>query len=269
MKPACSQAWSLGLLFVAALPVSADPKKLITTRAGEISIILSAPHGGREPIPDVPPRQGAGVTKFATVRDENTSELAELIAEELEKRLKAKPYLVIARFERKYLDVNRPEEGALESDKAKPYFRAYHETLESYTAEVRKKWKRGLLLDIHGQKEHPDALVRGTDDGKTVELLLSRYGRSALTGPKSIFGVFEGTGYKVVPANDSTDKEDKRFTGGHIVRTYGSHQDNGIDAIQLEFGSDFRDKTNLSKTASVAAEAMDIFCRAYLKDAIK
>src|SRR5262245_34328931 len=256
-----------GLVLAAAAPLRADPQKLITIRSGDIPIILSAPHGGSAPIPDVPPRKGGNVAQFAIVRDDNTSELTELIAKELEKRLSAKPYLVIARFDRKYLDVNRPAEAAFESDNAKSYYRAYHKALAEFTSEAQKKWKRGLLLDIHGQKEFPSALVRGTDNGRTVELLLRRFGQTALTGPKSIFGVFAGAGFNVLPANDSRDKESTKFIGGHIVRTYGSHQGQGIDAIQLEFGSDFREKARLTKTASVVAEAIHIFCREYLPEA--
>jgi N-formylglutamate amidohydrolase len=260
--------WMLvAILILVVETAHADPPKLITIRSGEIPVILSAPHGGYEPIPGVPPRKGTGVPQFAIVRDDNTSELTEMIARELTTRMHAKPYLVIARFDRKYLDVNRPEEAAFESDKAKPYYRAYHQALADFTREAQQKWKHGLLLDIHGQKEFPSALVRGTNNSETVQLLLQRFGREALTGSKSVFGVFAGAGFDVLPANDSDDKEEKRFSGGHIVRSYGSHQVSGIDAIQLEFGSDFRDKARLKKTASVMAEAIEIFCRAYLKEA--
>jgi predicted N-formylglutamate amidohydrolase len=57
------------------------------------------------------------VTQFATGRDNNTDELAETIAVRLEKRLNAKPFLVVARVERKYLDANRPTESAYESER--------------------------------------------------------------------------------------------------------------------------------------------------------
>src|SRR5215467_15638240 len=83
-------------------------QKLLTVWAGMLPIILSAPHGGRQSIPGVPARRGAGVIQFATGRDNNTDELAETIAIRLEKRLNAKPFVVVARVERKYLDANRP-----------------------------------------------------------------------------------------------------------------------------------------------------------------
>lgn len=242
------------------------PDRLVTIKSGGVPIILSAPHGGRTPVPDVPERKGGnGIDQFNTVRDECTIELTQMIAAELEKRLKARAYVVIARFERKYIDANRPESSAFESDKAKTYYRAYHQALEEYTKEVQQKWKHGLLLDVHGQNGRPDALVRGTNNLQTVELLLQRHGKAALTGPKSLFGAFVGAGYKVFPPLDSDEPEDKRYNGGHIVRTYGSHQGNGIDAIQLEFGAELRQKPHLSQTATAVAEAIEIYLHEYLK----
>src|SRR4051794_17605429 len=64
------------------------PEDLITIRKGTLPIILSAPHGGRKPIPGVPERKGGPrVEKFQTVRDDNTAELTVLLTVELEKKL--------------------------------------------------------------------------------------------------------------------------------------------------------------------------------------
>jgi N-formylglutamate amidohydrolase len=257
------------LLLTLAHARGAEPDRLITFKAGGLPIILSAPHGGRSPIPDVVPRNGDGVDQFLTARDENTAELTEQVAAELEKRLKSRPYVVIARFERKYADANRDEKSAFESEKAKPYYKAYHAVLAEFTRDVQRKWKRGMLLDIHGQAGRPDTLVRGTNNGQTVELLVKRHGPAALNGPKSLFGVFAGAGYKVFPPLGSDEPEDRRYNGGYTVRTYGSHGGSGIDAIQLEFGSDLRQKSKLPNIAAVIAEAIDRFCHEFLPDAIQ
>lgn len=55
-----------------------------------------------------------------------------------------------------------------------------------------------------------------------------------------------------------------RYTGGHTAQTYGSHRTNGIDAIQLEFGSQLRARANLDKTAGDLAAAIAIFAKEYL-----
>lgn len=243
------------------------PSQFLTVQRGTLPIILSAPHGGSRRLPDVPERQGVGVAKFVKARDERTAELAERLAAELERTLHGKPYLVPARFDRKYLDVNRPAESAFESDHARPYYRAYHDALTEACREVQRKWGRGLLLDIHGQAGYPDAVVRGTNDGKTVTLLRQRYGPAALTGPKSILGYLNHKGYDVLPRLDSQDGEPARYKGGYIVQTYGSHQGHGIDAIQLEFGTRYRRQKVVEQTARDLAEAITIFYREYVKDA--
>jgi N-formylglutamate amidohydrolase len=228
-----------------------------------LPIILAAPHGGREAIPGVAARRGIGVAKFTTGRDHNTGELAELIAANLRARLGASPYLVIARFDRKYADANRPCDGAYESDEARPYYEAYHRALSEYCENVRKLWGVGLLLDIHGQSAETETIFRGTDNLKSVSDLERRFGKDALSGAKSILGLLEKYGYKVIPSNGGSDRE-QRYAGGYTTRTYGSHRGTGIDAIQLEFGTRLRSRPNLEQTANDVAQAIVVFAREYL-----
>jgi N-formylglutamate amidohydrolase len=256
----------VGLL--AAPPSRADdpprPEKLLTVRPGGLPIILTASHGGREPIPGAPVRTGAGVSKFATARDENTAELAERVAAELGQRLNGRPYLVAARFERKYADANRPAADAYESNRAKPYYDAYHQAVRAACRDVRAAWGHGLLLDLHGQAAEAGAVFRGTNDFKSVTLLCDRFGKAAVVGPRSILGQLAAKGYAVIPANNSGDPEDRRYNGGYTVRTYGSHQGTGVEAIQLELGSKFRAKGRLDQTATELADAVQVFAAEYL-----
>src|SRR4030095_7692484 len=89
-----------------------DPRRLLTVWAGMLPIILSAPHGGREAIPGVGPRRGVGGGEFISCRNSTTAELAEKIGAKVEQTFHARPFLVVARFERKYLDANRPRHAA-------------------------------------------------------------------------------------------------------------------------------------------------------------
>jgi N-formylglutamate amidohydrolase len=228
-----------------------------------LPIILSAPHGGRQAILGVPVRRGLGVAQFATGRDNNTDELTEAIGVELEKRLNAKPFLIVARFERKYLDANRPSESAYESAKVKLYYDGYHDALREAHGRVRREWGHGLLLDIHGQGAEAEAIYRGTGNGKTVVSLTQRFGAEAITGPRSIFGQLERLGYKVLPSTKAPDKE-RRYVGGYIVQTYGSHRGSGLDAIQLELGTKLRARPSLRRTATDLAEAIAVFAQEYL-----
>ncbi|MCI0703776.1 MAG: N-formylglutamate amidohydrolase [Planctomycetia bacterium] len=256
--------------FVALAPAAPDspkPEDFVTVQKGTLPIILSAPHGGRKKVPDVPERVGKGLKNFQTVLDTNTAEMTEKLVAELEKALDGKPWVVIARFERKYADVNRSAEQGYESDKAKPYYDAYHSALESACKAVRKQHRRGILLDIHGNGVHPGAICRGTLNGKTVTLLKERDGWAAINGKNSVLGRMEKLGYKIMPPGNAqnTAKEERQFTGGFIVSNYGSHTAYAIDAIQLEFGSILRNKNTYATTAKDLAEAIRVFHDSYLK----
>jgi N-formylglutamate amidohydrolase len=243
---------------------SDDPADFLTVWSGMLPIILAAPHGGRVALPGVPQRRGDGVAQFTAERDNNTAELAEAVAVKIEEALGAKPFLIIAHFERKYLDANRPESEAFEASAVKPYYDAYHRAIETATAKIRSRWGQGLLLDIHGQGAEPDAIFRGTDNGKSVSALLQRHGKAALTGPQSILGRLALKGYKIFPDSAGDDRE-RRYTGGYTTRTYGSHRGTHIDAIQLELGGNLRSRRNLQRTANDLTEAIANFARAFLR----
>ena len=235
----------------------------VSVEAGMLPIILSAPHGGRETIPGIAMRRGVGVAQFTTGRDHNTSELAERIATKVYEILGAKPFLVIANFDRKFVDANRSREDAYEAPEARPYYEAYHLALREHCEKVRALWGQGLLLDIHGQNSEAQAIFRGTDNWKSVVDLERRFGRAAVSGAKSILGFLERTGYEVIPSNGDGERE-QRYSGGYTTRTYGSHRGTGIDAMQLEFGAHLRSRANLERTAADVARAIAVFAGDYL-----
>ena len=241
---------------------------LVFVRAGDIPIVLSAPHGGRRAIPDVPERKADGEKQFVTTRDDNTAELTMKLADELERSLHGKPFVVVAHFERKYLDVNRPAADAYEVDAAKLVYEQYHAALRQSCRTIRERWPHGLLLDIHGQATEPDKIIRGTANGDTVRLLIERHSRAAVIGPRSLFGALQEAGIPVLPKLETDDREVK-FNGGHIVRTYGRHREGGLDAIQLELGTDFRKKAKLDETARNLSDAVQTHCTQYLPQAVK
>lgn len=250
--------------------VEADASKLaqlIATQTGELPIILSAPHGGLAMVPDTPPRKGDGIPKgprgFYTGRDIGTEELCYEVAAQLATRLKKKPYFVIAKFHRRYIDPNRPAEIAYEDPDAKPVYEAYHHALTNFCRDVQQTHHRGLLLDIHGQGFARDTVFRGTQNGKTVTLLRERFGEPAHNGSQSLFGLLRQHGWKAHPEGDG--KEQSGYNGGYIVKTYGSHQGYGIDAIQLEFGSDYRAPAQRHQTAATLCQAIESYAKLYLQ----
>lgn len=244
-----------------------EPPQFVRTQMGELPIILSAPHGGRLDVPNVDVRKGEGLATggsgFVVNRDTGTEELAQQVAAVIEKRFGKKPYFVIARSHRKYLDPNRPPEIAYEDPDAKPVYDAYHAALQSSCREVQQKFHKGLLLDLHGQGMAKDTVFRGTQNGKTVTLLRERFGEAAHVGETSLFGRLKLHGWKVHP-DPFAGREQSGYLGGYIVQTYGSHQGFGIDAIQLEFGADFRAKVAREKTALTLTNAIAEYATSFL-----
>ncbi|MCX7827158.1 MAG: N-formylglutamate amidohydrolase, partial [Verrucomicrobiae bacterium] len=210
--------------------------EFVAVQEGWLPVILSAPHGGQGEIPGVLPRKGErmkkGASGFRAERDVNADRLALETASALEARLGKKPYYVIAKFHRKFVDANRPANIAYEDPKAGRVYDAYHQALARFCDAARKSFGHGLVLDIHGQSSAPDTVFRGTQNGKTVQTLVRRFGDKAHIGPESFCGLLAAQGLKVYPTDDS--REQSGYTGGYITQTCGARE--GIGAIQLEFG---------------------------------
>jgi N-formylglutamate amidohydrolase len=230
-----------------------DASSMVVSSSGTLPLILTVPHDGDELLGSVPARQ-----KGTVLRDAGTRALAERTAAAVEKRTGKRPYLVIARFSRKYLDANRTERDAMESVDALPAYRAYHDQIAAYIADVKSKFPGGaVLVDVHGQSDDPDTIFRGTRSGLTAKALLQRSGRACLQGDKSITGVLAAKGYAVNPPADAESlREDPRFMGGYTVFNYGSQHARGVDAIQLEFGKNHRANERLPEDL---AEALVVF----------
>jgi len=239
---------------------------LVATERGQLPIILSAPHGGRLAISGVAKRAGKGVASFRTVQDVNTGRLVEQVADAIEAELGKRPYTVVAQFHRRYVDANRPLKDACESKAAEVYYDTFHRALHEARADVIQHWGRGLLLDIHGQAAEPRAIVRGTQNGRTVTHLVQRFGGEALTGETSLFGRLASQGFSVIPEVGADAGEDRRYSGGFIVQTYGSSAGSTLDAIQLELGRELRSAEEISTTAGKLATAIIQFAGEYLPE---
>ncbi len=247
--------------------------QFVATQLGDLPIILSAPHGGSLDLPGVPARKGdgmeTGAAGFFTGRDSGTDELTHAVADAIERQFGHRPYVVTSRAHRRYLDPNRPAAIAYEDPKAKPIYDYYHATLAEYCRQITERFHGGILLDIHGQGSRRDTVFRGTKNGLTVTNLRGRFGELSHSGPKSLFGLLQSRGWTVHPANlsgdDPSGKEQSGFTGGYIVQTYGSHKARPIDAIQLEFGADYRVPSRRSQTAEVLSDALAEYATTYLK----
>lgn len=271
MKRLLIAALALIVLFPATDLRAADDSRLIEIRSGTLPILLTAPHGGSAAVPGVEARTVEGRSRagatYVVTTDLGTDVITETMAREIEKATGKKPYVVIARFARRYIDANRPQQIAYDSPAAKPVYDLYHRAIRDFVDEIRTRYGEGLLIDVHGQSKMRDAMVRGTLNGRTISRLLARSGASAMIGPAGLFGQLEAQGFVVFPANAvpiGGTSEDPGFNGGHTVARYGSHLPNGIDAVQLEIGADLRRRKELGKTGERVARAVSAFYAAHL-----
>jgi hypothetical protein len=134
--------------------------------------------------------------------------------------------------------------------------------------EIRTRYPDGsIMIDVHGQSADPNRIYRGTRDGLTVTRLLSRRGQEALIGPDSVFGQLSQAGYDVFPPNTPVGDppEDARW-GGYTVGLYGSHNPDGIDAMQIESGLNFRQMDTIDTLREELTKAIVTFYTAYVSD---
>jgi len=238
--------------------------ELIEVEAGELPVIISAPHGGSLNIEGSIERKGIGAEKFVVVRDTYTDRLARAVADALKEKTGKRPYLVIAHFARRHVDANRPAAGAYENDSAKRIYDAYHAALAKARDRVKRDFGKGIIIDIHGQGAERNTIFRGTQNRSTVKTLLNLHGEPAFSGEKSVLGSLVRKGYNVKPAPSENVPEDPRYNGGHITQIYGSKNGGTIDGIQLEFGAVPRSPDQYKKTASDLADALINYSETYL-----
>jgi N-formylglutamate amidohydrolase len=260
-------------LFLAVLRCAAATNEFLHVQRGDLPVLITAPHGGSKSIPGVPKRKGPEGElkngKFVTSRDSGTLELALAAAKEVERISGRRPYVVAFLAHRQFADVNRPENEGVEHPDAKAAHAAFHAHVREFVDELAQRFPRGaLLLDIHGQAASSNTVFRGTQNGTTVMRLVEKQGVAALTGEHGVLARLAARGIEVSPAKPPPNPpENPSYSGGFIVRTYGSHRTNGVDAIQLEFGSWFRaDEAKREQTARALADAIKTFYERHLRD---
>ncbi len=219
---------------------------LVSRHRGTLPVILGCSHGGGETPSGVPERTGQGIPSgcdFQKAGDLHTREITIGVAQRMLDVFGEAPYVVIAEFRRRFIDANRSRACAYEVFAAQQYYDEYHDTLRNFVNEIRAENRGlGLLFDIHGTRviaADPADLYLGTDNGKTVARWLQVDPR-ALWRRRSLRGFLEAAGHVVSPKGPGIP-ETPAVDGGHTVRTYGSSNEDGLDAIQIEIASTLRD----------------------------
>lgn len=236
--------------------INYSKKFLVKRHRGTMPIILTCPHGGLEPPPNVEERDEASTLKdgdcdFKIKRDKETDTITEGVAQKILQLTGLSPYIVIASFHRKFIDANRRLKCAFTDSDAKVFYEEYHDQILKYVKQLlQENDGKGFLFDIHGIKEivtDEADIYLGTANGKTLQPsfnrvdIFKRHGlhgilsafrhQTRLGGPDNIFK------YRVSPANEEA-KETDGVSGGFTVREYAEKWK--INCIQIELADTIR-----------------------------
>jgi N-formylglutamate amidohydrolase len=230
----------------------------IEYRAGNLPIIITAPHGGRLEPASIPNRNCAACV---TDIDLNTMELGYQIDTALRRVFGCFPNIITNKLHRKKLDANREiVEAATGSLEAEQAWQEWHQFINTAKTEIVKRYGRGILIDLHGhghtiQRLELGYLLNGSDlrlsDSMiSTPLYLNRTSIKNLiannlngfNAGQLIRGTFAlGTllaaqNVPTVPSQQdrAPNVGEDYFNGGYNTLRHGSRDSTSIDAIQIE-----------------------------------
>jgi len=243
----------------AALPVKGEPyfgrNDYVEYIAGDLPLIITAPHGGSLLPDELPDRTGTNIT---TVRDGNTEELARTIGNVFQARTGGRPHLIIVRLRRTKIDANREIVEAAQGNRltARAWIE-YHSFIEAAKRAVIVGHGSGLYIDLHGHGHDIERLELGylldqealalSDAALDVSRheeessirTLSRASPASfaelLRGPRSVGGLFEAEGFSAVPSPATPNPGGSPyFNGGYNTVRHGSRDGGPISGLQIE-----------------------------------
>ena len=242
-----------------------DSTGYVEYRAGNIPIVLSAPHGGVLEPASIPDRDCPGCIYD---KDAWTKPIAEGMYVSILKMMGCYPHLIINLLHRKKFDANRDIGEAADSNLVvEKAWRGYHRFIDSAAAKIVTDYKRGLFLDIHGhghtvqrielgyllsaaELRLPDTSLnkKALTDESSVRTLVTDNIKGfnhaeLLRGSYSFGSLLDQKGFPSVPSLSipSSPLGDPYFDGGYNTQRHGSRDnDRGIDAIQIELNQTIR-----------------------------
>lgn len=233
----------------------------IEYRAGNLPIIITAPHGGSLTPDEIPDR-----TCGAIGIDTRTQNLIREIEYEIFQLTGRYPHIIICRLAREKIDINREiNEATCGNLEAVTYWEEWHKFIDSAKTRVTRDWGKGLYIDLHGhghtiQRLEWGYLLGSVDlSASDATLNLSTYIEKSsirslagsnvnnlshaqlLRGAKSIGAMMANLGIPGVPSSlIPSPGSDPYFNGGYNTLRHGSSGGGTIDGIQLEAHSGVR-----------------------------
>lgn len=233
--------------------------RLVKRNRGTVPILLTCPHDGSEAPAKVRERTASDTParcQFKTGRDSGAAAITEGIAQKILEITGLSPYVVIAKFHRKFIDANRNQDCAFIDPDALKFYDEYHKWINFYIRNLTEQNNGlGFLFDVHGVGEidgDPADVYFGTANGDTF---LPSFDRDAFFMNHGLHGYLKWTNqtiggdneifsWRVSPADSSTP-ETSEVNGGFTVRHYSSK----INCVQIELNSEMRLNTEKRRIA--------------------
>lgn len=249
-------------LFYSVFP---STNKYLTHYKGDTNILLSAPHGGSIRPINIPYRSYGNRS-----RDTYTKELIKKIINFSAQ----KPYYIYSNIHRSRVDLNRGViEGAQGNERAINIWEDWNNTLNSFSAEIRNKYKKGIYVDIHSHS-NSDKFQVGyglsvnsyldiksgweTKTHSTMYTLKPKSDKSeyeVLFGENSVIGTLESYGFDVLVP----EEEAKYLNGGRNIKQWSDY---GIGAVQIESPISIL-KDELEVVAIAICNAIEVIAERY------
>ena len=242
-----------------------DPTGYVEYRAGNLPIIISAPHGGGLEPNTIPDRLCTGCVYE---KDGWTKPIAEGMYKAFFEQTGCYPHVIINLLHRKKYDANRDIGDAANGNiTVEQSWYAYHRFIDSAKSKIVNDFGRGLFLDIHGhghtiQRIELGYLLNGNElrlsdsslnttskinessiKGLVSSNILNVSHSELLRGAYSFGELLDNVNFLSVPSQTIPFPAigESYFDGGYNTQRHGSRDNNiGIDAIQLELGWDIR-----------------------------
>ncbi len=223
-------------------------KDYVEYRKGTIPLIFSVPHGGTFKFENIPDRTSGiyGVdkdtVKLAFNLIENINNLFKINSKDIKS-----PSYIISKVERVKIDFNRKESEAfhVKSNLAREIYQSYHNKIRELISYNLTKFKRSLLIDIHGfdKANRPKGF-------RDVELVLGTNNLESMFKDKipkqdrgknfrgKIVKKFNELNIPIAPGLPS--RREYVLKGGYIVQNYGASRIKDSQTMQIEFSDAIR-----------------------------
>jgi hypothetical protein len=248
--------------------------------AGDLPVIIAAPHGGREKPENIPDRI---VGTFAF--DTNTQELARDTATEFKRRTGHTPHVIICRLYRRKVDCNRDlKEGAAGHPLATIAWNDFQNFIGLARTNVVTQFGKGFFIDLHGHghKEqrlefgylHDSETLAKTDAELNAPTVIAESSlrtlaqnsplpyATLLRGPRSLGALMEANGFPSTPSFKQPSPGTTYFRGGYntIVHARDTASFVGVQ-IETNYKGVRDNATSRKKFGAALHQSLEIFLK--------